>query len=100
VVVLQWSRRQSPACVRFSWFLSVAEKTEISETTKAFAFWTYLRERSSADRARPNGWFGFHTVNASALFKSEPRVRSMPFSITPVPFEWFPEGACTRPIVV
>jgi hypothetical protein len=79
VVVLQWSRRQSPACVRFSWFLSVAEKTEISETTKAFAFWTYLRERSSADRARPNGWFGFHTVNASALFKSEPRVRSMPF---------------------
>src|SRR5438309_2563725 len=37
-------------------------------------------------------------VNASALFKSEPRVRSMPFSITPVPFEWFPEGACTRPL--
>src|SRR5207237_10710421 len=35
-------------------------------------------------------------VNASALFKSEPRIRSMPFSITPVPFEWFPEGACTR----
>ena len=22
----------------------------------------------------------------------------MPFSITPVPFEWFPEGACTRPL--
>src|SRR5207253_8016767 len=37
-------------------------------------------------------------VNASALFKSEPRVRSLPFSITPVPFEWFPEGACTRPL--
>src|SRR6266536_1185295 len=37
-------------------------------------------------------------VNASALFKSEPRVRSMPFSITPVPFEWFPEGVCTRPL--
>src|SRR5437016_13585678 len=37
-------------------------------------------------------------VNTSALFKSEPRVRSMPFSITPVPFEWFPEGACTRPL--
>src|SRR6266550_3618155 len=37
-------------------------------------------------------------LNASALFKSEPRVRSMPFSITPVPFEWFPEGACTRPL--
>src|SRR5882724_2231597 len=37
-------------------------------------------------------------VNASALFKSEPRIRSMPFSITPVPFEWFPEGACTRPL--
>src|SRR5438874_2672894 len=37
-------------------------------------------------------------VNASALFKSEPRIRSMPFSITPLPFEWFPEGACTRPL--
>src|SRR6266446_9096644 len=36
-------------------------------------------------------------VNVSALLKSEPRIRSMPFSITPVPFEWFPEGACTRP---
>src|SRR6266436_4712706 len=36
-------------------------------------------------------------VNANALFKSELRVRSMPFSITPVPFEWFPEDACTRP---
>src|SRR6266446_8625656 len=35
-------------------------------------------------------------VNASALFNSEPRIRSTPFSITPVPFEWFPEGACTR----
>ena len=22
----------------------------------------------------------------------------MPFSIKPVPFEWFPEGACTRPL--
>src|SRR6476620_2069850 len=22
----------------------------------------------------------------------------MPFSITPVPFEWFPEGACTCPL--
>src|SRR5437588_5001479 len=37
-------------------------------------------------------------VNANALVKSEPRIRSMPFSITPVPFEWFPEGACTRPL--
>src|SRR5438270_3526708 len=37
-------------------------------------------------------------VNASAPFNSEPRIRSMPFSITPVPFEWFPEGACTRPL--
>src|SRR4029077_7065823 len=37
-------------------------------------------------------------VNASALFKSEPRIRSMPFSITPVPFEWLPESACTRPL--
>src|SRR5438105_454794 len=37
-------------------------------------------------------------VNASALFKSEPPIRSMPFSIKPVPFEWFPEGACTRPL--
>src|SRR5438445_6491129 len=35
-------------------------------------------------------------VNANALFNSELRVRSMPFSITPVPFEWFPECACTR----
>src|SRR5437588_867874 len=38
-------------------------------------------------------------VNVSAPFNSEPRIRSMPFSITPVPFEWFPaEGACTRPL--
>src|SRR5438105_12024183 len=37
-------------------------------------------------------------VNGSALFNSEPRIRSMPFSITPVPFKWFPEGACTRPL--
>jgi hypothetical protein len=37
-------------------------------------------------------------VNASALSKSEPRIRSMPFSSTPVPFEWFPEVACTRPL--
>src|SRR5438309_7674280 len=37
-------------------------------------------------------------VNANALFKSELRVGSMPFSITPVPFEWFPECACTRPL--
>src|SRR5438874_11083910 len=36
------------------------------------------------------------SVNASALFNSEPRIRSMPFSIKPGPFEWFPEGACTR----
>src|SRR4029077_21223460 len=36
-------------------------------------------------------------VNASALFKAEPRIRSMPFSITPVPLECLPEGACTRP---
>src|SRR6266513_2442665 len=35
-------------------------------------------------------------ANASALFKSEPRVRSMAFSITPLPFEWLTEGACTR----
>src|SRR5947208_10813225 len=37
-------------------------------------------------------------VSANALFKSELRVRSMPFSITPVPFEWFPECACTGPL--
>src|SRR5207237_3228758 len=37
-------------------------------------------------------------VNANALFKSELRVGSMPFSITPVPFEWFPECACTGPL--
>src|SRR6202040_1144394 len=35
--------------------------------------------------------------NARALSKSEPRIRSMPFSITPVPFDWLPESACTRP---
>src|SRR4051794_17825035 len=34
-------------------------------------------------------------VNANALFKSELRVGSTPFSITPVPLEWFPECACT-----
>ena len=28
-----------------------------------------------------------------ALYLSPNRVRSTPFSITPVPFEWFPEGA-------
>src|SRR5438270_9722019 len=37
-------------------------------------------------------------VNANALFKSELRVGSMPFSIIPVPFEWFPECACTGPL--
>src|SRR5256884_7936837 len=37
-------------------------------------------------------------VNANALFKSELRVGSMPFSITLVPFEWFPECASTRPL--
>src|SRR5437016_9775656 len=37
-------------------------------------------------------------VNASASFKSEPRIRSILFSITSVPFEWFPESACTRPL--
>jgi len=76
--------------------LAVAQKTQVSETTKAFAFWADLRERSSADRACSNGWFGFHTVNASALFDSEPRVRSMPFSIKPAPFERLPEGAGAR----
>ena len=24
----------------------------------------------------------------------------MPFLITPVPFEWFPKGACTRPLLL
>src|SRR5947208_17090475 len=37
-------------------------------------------------------------VNANALFKSELRVGSMPFSITPVPLEWFPGCACTGPL--
>jgi hypothetical protein len=46
----------------------------------------------------PTAGSGSIPVNASALLKSEPRIRSMPFSITPVPFEWFPEGACTRPL--
>src|SRR5438094_6298596 len=61
VIVLQWSRRQSPGCFRLPWFLTAAQKTQIGETTKAFAFWTYLRERSSTDRACSDGWFGFHT---------------------------------------
>src|SRR6266550_5118285 len=61
VIVLQRSGRQAPGCFRLPWFLTAAQKAEIGETTKAFAFWTYLRERSSADRARSNGWFGFHT---------------------------------------
>src|SRR5438067_9577083 len=37
-------------------------------------------------------------VDASALCKSELRVGSMPFSIAAVPFEWFPECACTGPL--
>src|SRR5439155_15447668 len=37
-------------------------------------------------------------VNASRLFSSGTSVKSMPFSITSVPFEWFPKGACTRPL--
>src|SRR6266480_8131566 len=35
-------------------------------------------------------------VNAIDLFNSGRRSKSMPRLITPVPFEWFPEGACTR----
>src|SRR4029077_14867169 len=46
VIVLQWSGRQSPGCFGLSWFLTAAQKTEISETTKAS---TILRERSSAN---------------------------------------------------
>src|SRR5207248_3357901 len=37
-------------------------------------------------------------VNASDSINSEPRIRSMPFSITPVPFECWPKVACTRPL--
>src|SRR6266513_2694900 len=37
-------------------------------------------------------------VNASRLFSSGTSVKSMPFSITSVPFEWFPKGACIRPL--
>jgi hypothetical protein len=58
VIVLQRSRRQSPGCFGLSWFLTAAQKTEISETTKAS---TILRERSSANRACSDGWFAFHT---------------------------------------
>src|SRR5258708_36177797 len=58
VVVLQWSRRQSPGCFGLSWFLTTTQKTEISQTTKAS---TILRERSSANRACSDGWFAFHT---------------------------------------
>src|SRR4029077_10386638 len=58
VIVLQWSRRQSPGGVGLSWFMTAAQKTEISETTKAS---TILRERSSANRACSDGWFALHT---------------------------------------
>jgi hypothetical protein len=37
-------------------------------------------------------------LSVDDLFNSDLRSRSMPFSIKPVPFEWFPEGACTRPL--
>ena len=58
VIVLQWSRCQSPGCFGSSWFLTAAQKTKINETTKAFYL---LRERSSANRACSDGWFAFHT---------------------------------------
>jgi hypothetical protein len=58
VIVLQRSGRQSPGCFGLSWFLTAAQKTEISQTTKAS---TILRERSSANRAGSDGWFAFHT---------------------------------------
>jgi hypothetical protein len=61
VVVFQRSRRQSPARVTFSCFLAAAQKTQVSETTKAFAFGADLREGSSADRTSSDSWFGFHT---------------------------------------
>jgi hypothetical protein len=61
VIVLQWSRHQSTGCFGSSWFLTAAQKTQISETTKAFAFWTDLRQGSSADRTSSDGWFAFHT---------------------------------------
>src|SRR4029077_7805792 len=54
VIVLQWSGRQSPGCFGLSWFLTAAQKTEISETTNAS---TILGERSSANRAGSDGWF-------------------------------------------
>jgi hypothetical protein len=58
VIVLQRSRRQSPGCFGLSWFLTTAQKTEISQTTKASAI---LRERSSANYACSDGWLAFHT---------------------------------------
>src|SRR4029077_11765403 len=58
VVVLQRPRCQSSGCFGSSWFLTAAQKTQISQTTKAS---TILRERSSANRAYSDGWFAFHT---------------------------------------
>src|SRR6266496_2745535 len=58
VIVLQRSRRQSPARFWFVRFLTAAQKTTSNETTKAS---TILRERSSANRACSDGWFAFHT---------------------------------------
>src|SRR4029077_19386078 len=52
VIVLQQSRRQSPARFRFARFLTAAQKTKTSETTKAS---TILRKWSTADRARAYG---------------------------------------------
>src|SRR6266480_6638090 len=86
VIVLQRPRHQSSAVFDFVRLSAIAQKTKANETTKAFT----LRERSSA------GWAGFGKCNY--LFNSGRGSKSMPRSITPVPFEWFPEGACTRPL--
>src|SRR5207245_4697799 len=57
VIVLQRSRRQSPARFWFVRFLTAAQKTKSNETTKAS---TILRKPSSTHGACSGGWFAFH----------------------------------------
>src|SRR4029077_18515634 len=57
VIVLQRSRCQSAACFGLTCCFA-AEKTDISQTTKASAI---LRECASANRACSDRWFSLHT---------------------------------------
>jgi hypothetical protein len=73
--------------------LTVAQETQIGETTKAFAFWADLRQWSSADRAFSNGWFGFHSGKCERSIQVRTARQVDAVFNQPVPFEWFPEGA-------